>query len=73
MVDDIPGTFGLDGLALQFTGGQFVIDRRTGRLLGEQDLTPKGAAWRAEIVREVGWSDVRPVPPAKCDRCTARL
>ncbi|MFF3669726.1 hypothetical protein [Microtetraspora malaysiensis] len=73
VVDDIPGTFGLDGLALQFTGGQIVIDRRTGQLLGKQGLTPEGVAWSAEIVRKVGWSDVRPVPPAKCVRCTARL
>lgn len=73
VVDDIPGTFGLDGLALQFTGGQIVIDRRTGQLLGTQGLTPEGAAWHAEIVRKVGWSDVPPVPPAKCVRCTAEL
>ncbi|WP_431897247.1 hypothetical protein [Nonomuraea sp. bgisy101] len=73
VVDDIPGTFGLDGLAIQFTGGQIVIDRRTGQLLGKQGLTPEGVPWRAEIVRKVGWSDVPPVPPAKCVRCTARL
>ncbi|MEU4323571.1 hypothetical protein [Nonomuraea dietziae] len=73
VVDGVPGTFGLDGLALQFEGGQLVIDRRTGQFLGRQGLTPEGAAWRAGIVRKVGWSDVRPVPPAKCVRCTARL
>ncbi|GAA3473442.1 hypothetical protein [Nonomuraea roseola] len=73
VVDGVPGTFGLDGLALQFEGGQLVIDRRTGQLLGRQGLTPEGAAWRADIVKKVGWSDVRPVPPAKCVRCTARL
>ncbi|MFI7134892.1 hypothetical protein ACIBQ1_55160 [Nonomuraea sp. NPDC050153] len=77
VVDDIPGTFGLDGLALQYKAGQIVvqivIDRRTGQLLGRHWLTPGGDADRAEIVRKVGWSDVRPVPPAKCVRCTARL
>ncbi|WP_214325208.1 hypothetical protein [Nonomuraea sediminis] len=77
VVDDIPGTFGLDGLALQYKAGQIVgqivIDRRTGQFLGRQWLTPNGVAWSAEIVRKVGWSDVRPVPPAKCVRCTARL
>ncbi|TMR94733.1 hypothetical protein [Nonomuraea basaltis] len=73
VVDDIPGTFGLDGLALQSTWGEIVIDRRTGQLLGRQRLTPEGVAWGAEIVRKAGWSDVRPVPPAKCVRCTARL
>ncbi|GAA3308311.1 hypothetical protein [Nonomuraea dietziae] len=73
VVDGVPGTFGLDGLALRFKGGQLVIDRRTGQFLGRQGLTPEGAAWRAGIVRKVGWSDVRPVPPAKCVRCTARL
>ncbi|MET8989472.1 CU044_5270 family protein [Nonomuraea wenchangensis] len=73
VVDDIPGTFGLDGLALQSKEGQIVIDRRTGQLLGRQWLTPDGVAWSAEIVRKAGWSDVRPVPPAKCVRCTTRL
>ncbi|MEU8323798.1 hypothetical protein AB0C33_36010 [Nonomuraea sp. NPDC048881] len=73
VVDDIPGTFGLDGLALQFQWGQIVIDRMTGRLLGRQRLTPEGVAWGAEIVRKAGWSDVRPVPPSRCVRCTARL
>jgi hypothetical protein len=73
VVDDIPGTFGLDGLALQYKWGQIVIDRRTGQLLGRQWLTPEGVAYGAEIVRKAGWSDVRPVPPAKCVRCTARL
>ncbi|MEU1729007.1 hypothetical protein [Nonomuraea sp. NPDC005692] len=73
VVDDIPGTFGLDGLALQFQWGQIVIDRMTGRLLGRQRLAPEGVAWGAEIVRKAGWSDVRPVPPFTCVRCTARL
>jgi hypothetical protein len=77
VVDGIPGTFGLDGLALQYKRGQIrgqiVIDRRTGQLLGSQWLTPGGLADRAEIVRKVGWSDVRPVPPAQCVRCTGRL
>ncbi|TDE42562.1 hypothetical protein E1295_27670 [Nonomuraea mesophila] len=73
VVDDIPGTFGLDGLALQSKEGQIVIDRGTGQLLGRQRLTPEGVAWSAEIVRKAGWSDVRPVPPAKCVGCTARL
>ncbi|MEU4508401.1 CU044_5270 family protein [Nonomuraea wenchangensis] len=73
VVDDVPGTFGLDGLALQSKEGQIVIDRRSGRLLGRQWLTPDGVAWSAEIVRKAGWSDVRPVPPAGCVRCTARL
>lgn len=73
VVDDIPGTFGLDGLALQSKEGQIVIDRRTGQLLGRQWLTPGGVAWSAEIVRKAGWSDVRPVPPAKCVRCTTRF
>lgn len=73
VVDDIPGTFGLDGLALQFKWGQIVIDRRTGQLLGRQRLTPEGVPWSADIVRKAGWSDVRPVPPTKCVRCTARL
>ncbi|MGR6918683.1 hypothetical protein ACU635_30930 [[Actinomadura] parvosata] len=73
VIDHVPGTFGLDGLAVQLATEQIVIDRRTGRLLGKQGLTPEGVAWRAEIVRSVGWSDVRPVPPATCVRCTARL
>ncbi|MET7339595.1 CU044_5270 family protein [Nonomuraea sp. NPDC005650] len=77
VVDDILGTFGLDGLALQYKAesvvGQIVIDRRTGQLLGSQWLTPEGAAWYAEIVRKAGWSDARPMLPAKCVRCTARL
>ena len=73
VVDDIPGTFGLAGLALQSKGGQIVIDRKTGQFLGRQRLTPEGVAWSAEIVRKAGWSDARPVPPAKCVRCTARL
>ncbi|MEZ7125203.1 hypothetical protein ACBR40_07690 [Nonomuraea sp. AD125B] len=73
VVDAVPGTFGLDGLALQSKEGQIVIDRRTGQLLGRQWLTPGGVAWRAELVRKAGWSDVRPVPPAKCVRCTTRL
>jgi hypothetical protein len=73
VVDDIPGTFGLHGLALQSKVGQIVIDRGTGQFLGLQRLTPEGVAWGAEIVTKAGWSDVRPVPPAKCVRCTARL
>ncbi|MGW2155563.1 hypothetical protein [Nonomuraea sp. NPDC001699] len=73
VVDDVPGTFRLDGLALQSKEEQIVIDRRTGRLLGRQRLTPEGVAWSAEIVRKAGWSDVRPAPPARCVRCTARL
>lgn len=77
VVDDIPGMFGLDGLALQYKAGQIVgqivIDRRTGQLLGRQWLTREGIDYGAEIVRKVGWSDVRPVPPTKCVRCTARL
>ncbi|WP_186404750.1 hypothetical protein [[Actinomadura] parvosata] len=73
VVDGVAGTFGLDGLAVRFATEQIVIDRGTGRLLGKQGLTPEGAVWRAEIVRSMGWSDVRPVPPAGCVRCTARL
>jgi hypothetical protein len=73
VVDKIPGTFRLDGLALQSRNEQIVIDRGTGRLLGRQRLTPEGVAWSAEIVRKAGWSDVRPTPPAECARCTARL
>ncbi|NJP93061.1 hypothetical protein HCN51_27040 [Nonomuraea sp. FMUSA5-5] len=73
MVDGVPGTFGLDGPVVQFATEQIVIDRGTGRLLGKQGLTPEGAAWRAGIVRSTGWSDVRPVSPAGCVRCTARL
>ncbi|MEV0352843.1 hypothetical protein AB0H88_44410 [Nonomuraea sp. NPDC050680] len=73
VVDDVPGTFGLDGLALQYKGGQLVIDPRTGQLLGGQWLAPDGVPWSAEIVRKAGWSDVRPTAPAKCRSCTARL
>ncbi|MEV1244940.1 hypothetical protein ACIBO2_47925 [Nonomuraea sp. NPDC050022] len=73
VVDDVPGTFGLDGLALQYQGGQLVIDPRTGQLLGIQGLSPEGVAWSAEIIRKAGWSDVRPVAPPKCRGCTARL
>ncbi|MEV0826981.1 hypothetical protein [Nonomuraea rubra] len=40
MVDDVPRTFGLDGLALQEKAGegveQIVIDRKTGHVLGRQ-------------------------------------
>jgi hypothetical protein len=73
VVDEISGPFGLDGLALQSKGGQIAIDRRTGQLLGRQLWTPQGVVWGAEIVRKAGWSDVRPVPPAKCVRCIAGL
>ncbi|MEU7832765.1 MULTISPECIES: CU044_5270 family protein [unclassified Nonomuraea] len=73
VVDEVPGTFGLNGLALQYQGGQLVIDPRTGQLLGIQGLSPEGVAWEAEIIRKAGWSDVRPVAPPKCRSCTARL
>ncbi|MFB4263251.1 hypothetical protein [Nonomuraea sp. GTA35] len=77
VVDDVPRTFGLDGLALQDKTGQgvrqIVIDRKTGHVLGRQWPAPDGVHHRAEIVRKVGWSDVRPVPPAGCVRCTTRL
>ncbi|MEV0145037.1 MULTISPECIES: hypothetical protein [unclassified Nonomuraea] len=73
VVEGVPGTFGLGGLALQSRVSQLVIDPRTGQLLGRQWLAPDGVAWNAEIVRKAGWSDVRPVPPPGCRRCTARL
>ncbi|MEU7743116.1 CU044_5270 family protein [Nonomuraea sp. NPDC049158] len=73
VVDEVPGTFGLNGLALQYQGGQLVIDPRTGQFLGTQGLSPEGVAWDARIIRKVGWSDVRPVAPPKCRGCTDRL
>ncbi|MEU6711448.1 hypothetical protein ABZ897_08180 [Nonomuraea sp. NPDC046802] len=54
VIDGIPGPFGIDGLALQSTGWQIVIDRSTGQLLGRQRLTPEGVVWSAEIVRKTG-------------------
>lgn len=73
VVDGVPGTFGLDGLALQTRDVQIVIDRTNGRLLGRQRLTPEGVAYSAELVMKAGWSDARPTLPARCVRCTARF
>ncbi|MGW5686393.1 hypothetical protein [Nonomuraea sp. NPDC003754] len=51
---------------------QATIDPLTGKVLSVS-RPPDGVPYAATIVTKAGWTDVRPVPPPGCRKCSARL